>query len=140
METVLLKDPQVLPTPEVLSGALGSSYPAYEELVATAGSPSYAIDVNWNYYNDGKAWLCKMVHKKKTVFWLSVWEGFFRTTFYFTEKNCTGIFDLGIDPSIIDDFNSHEPIGKLLPLVVEVREKAQLPDLLKIIDYKKRLK
>lgn len=140
METMLLKDPQVLPTPEVLSGALGSSYPAYEELVATVCSPSYAIEVNWHYYNDGKAWLCKMVHKKKTVFWLSVWEGFFSTTFYFTAKNCTGIFDLGIDPSIIDDFNSREPIGKLLPLVVEVREKAKLPDLLKIIDYKKRLK
>lgn len=140
MKTLFLKDPQVLPTPEVLSGALGSSYPAYEELVATICNPAYAIEANWNYYNDGKAWLCKMAYKKKTVFWLSVWDGFFSTTFYFTAKNCTGIFDLEINQSIIDDFNSSEPVGKLLPLLIEVREKEQLPDLLKIIDYKKRLK
>jgi len=140
METMFLKDPQVLPTPEALCGALGSSYPAYEELVATIGNPTYAIEANWNYYNDGKAWLCKMAYKKKTVFWLSVWDGFFSTTFYFTAKNCTGIFDLEINQSIIDDFNSSEPVGKLLPLLIEVREKEQLPDLLKIIDYKKRLK
>lgn len=140
METVQLRDPNVLPDNEILRGLLGNSFKAFSSLMDTLSSPEWGIVANWNYYNDGKAWLCKMVHKKKTVFWLSVWDGFFSTTFYFTAKNCTGIFDLEINQSIIDDFNSREPVGKLLPLLIEVREKEQLPDLLKIIDYKKRLK
>jgi hypothetical protein len=39
------------------------------------------------HYNDGKAWLCKLAHKKKTVCWVSIWDKFFKTIFYFTAKN-----------------------------------------------------
>jgi len=135
-----LKDPQILPTPEVLQGVLGTSYPVFDEMIKTITQDSYSITGDWHYYNDGKAWLFKAVFKKKTVFWLSVWDGYFRTVFYFTEKNCTGLFDLGISQSILDDFQSQKPIGKLLPLVIEMKVKEQLPDVLKIIEYKKKLK
>lgn len=54
--------------------------------------------------SDGKAWLCKVVFKKKTGFWLSVWDGFFKAGFYFVERHCPGIHELEIDDSII---NSH---------------------------------
>lgn len=40
----------------------------------------------WRYYNDGKSWLLKVTRKSKTIFWLSVIKGTFRTTFYFTIK------------------------------------------------------
>ena len=140
METMTLKDPQILPTPEVLQNVLGTSYPVFDELIKTVAQSNYGIVGDWNYYNDGKAWLFKAAFKKKTVFWLSVWDGYFRTAFYFTEKNCTGLFDLGISQSILDDFESQKPIGKLLPLVIEMKVKEQLPDLLKIIEYKKKLK
>jgi hypothetical protein len=140
METMTLKDPQILPTPEVLQGVLGTSYPVFDEMIKTITQDSYSITGDWHYYNDGKAWLFKAVFKKKTVFWLSVWDGYFRTVFYFTEKNCTGLFDLGISQSILDDFQSQKPIGKLLPLVIEMKVEEQLPDVLKIIEYKKKLK
>ena len=52
--------------------------------------------MEWRYYNDGKAWLCKVVNKKKTVFWLSIWEHYFKTSFYFTEKHLESIDALNI--------------------------------------------
>ncbi|HNW49909.1 MAG TPA: DUF3788 family protein [Prolixibacteraceae bacterium] len=140
METIQLRDPQILPTSEVLAGVLGDSYPVFDKLIKTVTDPAIGLAFDWHYYNDGKAWLCKVVFKKKTVFWLSAWDGYFKTTFYFTEKNCTGIFELGVDQSIIDNFNNREAIGKLLPLLVEMKQMEQLPDLLKIIEYKKKLK
>lgn len=140
METMRLKDAQVLPTSEVLAEALGNSYPVFEEFIKTVKSDVYEVTCDWNYYKDGKAWLLKAGYKKKTVFWLSVWEGFFKIGFYFTEKNCTGLFELNLDKTIIDDFNSCKPIGKLLPLTIDVKQPDQLHDLLKIIEYKKGLK
>ncbi|HNZ71178.1 MAG TPA: DUF3788 family protein [Prolixibacteraceae bacterium] len=140
MEIIQLRDPNVLPDNEIIRGFLGNSFKAFSSLMDTLSSPEWGIVANWNYYNDGKAWLCKMVHKKKTVFWLSVWDGCFKTSFYFTEKNCTGLFDLGINEDIIEDFNKNKPIGKLLPLVFEIRNEEQLYDLIKVIGYKKSIK
>jgi hypothetical protein len=140
METMQLRDPQILPASEVLAEALCDSYPVFDELIKTVTDPAIGLVADWHYYNDGKAWLCKVVYKKKTVFWLSVWDGFFKTTFYFTEKNCTGIFEMEIDETIKKEFSACQPIGKLLPLTFEMKQKEQLPDLLKIIEYKKGLK
>jgi hypothetical protein len=140
METIQLKDPQVITSPEVLSPVLGDTYPVFEELMQTITSPDFGFNGEWNYYNDGKAWLFKAQFKKKTVFWLSVWEGYFKTAFYFTEKNCQGIFELEIDENIKKEFVANKPIGKLLPLSIDMKLKEQLPDLLKIITYKMRLK
>jgi hypothetical protein len=28
--------------------------------------------IEWDYYKDGKSWLCKIINKKKTICWLSI--------------------------------------------------------------------
>jgi len=140
METIQLKDPQILPSSEVLAEVLGDSYPVFDELMKTITDQAFGLVADWHYYNDGKAWLCKNVFKKKTVFWLSAWDGYFKTTFYFTEKNSNGIFEMEIDETIKKEFSERQPIGKLLPLTFEMKQKEQLTDLLKIIEYKKGLK
>lgn len=140
MDTISLKDKQVFPDDEVLNAVLGESFSAYAGLMKTVTGDELGLSPQWNYYNDGKAWLCKVVFKKKTVFWLSVWEGYFKVAFYFTEKNCDAICGLDIAPEIKQAFMSANHIGKLIPLVVSVRSSDQLPDLLRIITYKKGLK
>jgi hypothetical protein len=140
METPVLKDPAISPTVKTLETALGKSYPAFEELMNIIESGQLGLAPQWNYYNDGKAWLCKVQYKKKTVFWLSVWDKYFKMGFYFTEKNCKGIFELDIADSIKKEFKEHKPVGKLLPLVLSITKKAQLNDALKLAEYKKNLK
>ncbi len=140
MEAPLLKEPEIIPSEEVLSKLLGKSYTAFESFISTITGPEYGLDPQWNYYKDGKAWLCKVQYKKKTVFWLSVWDKYFKTGFYFTEKNADGIYQLNISKEIKEDFKNSKPIGKLIPLVMSISKKEQLKDVLKIIDYKKALK
>ena len=81
-----------------------------------------------------------MCYKKKTVFWLSVWDGYFKAGFYFVARHCPGILELDIDKSIKEDFTSKKSIGTLFPLAIEMRRKEQVKDLLMVIDYKKSLK
>lgn len=140
MELQQLRDPEVLPTAPVIEQALQSSYKAFNRLMSIIETPDFGLISEWHYYNDGKAWLCKVVYKKKTVFWLSVWESYFKTTFYFTEKNSQGITELPIADEIIAGFLSAKPIGRLIPLTINIAHPEQVDDLLKIIDYKKTLK
>lgn len=60
METLALRDGDILPTQEVLEAVLGSSYPAFEELNALL--IAMEIRPEWNYYRDGKAWLLSLIH------------------------------------------------------------------------------
>lgn len=105
MEAPILKDKNIFPTPEVLAGVLGTSYPAFEEFSASAATVGLTLE--WNYYNDGKVWLCKVLSKKKNLAWLIVSEGCFRTTSYFTEKHLDRIADLQIAESIKEIGRAH---------------------------------
>ncbi len=136
MEIQLLKEPDILPTKEVLEKVLGKKYPVFREFMNTAESEELKLKPEWRYYKDGKAWLCKITFRKKTVVWLSVWSDCFKLGFYFTEKSGEGIPGLKIDDSIKEFYLNHKPIGKLKPIVVEVRMKAQLVDINTLIKYK----
>lgn len=131
-----LRDENTRPDPQTIAGALGSSWPAYEKLATEISRPPFNIIFEWRWYNDGKAWLCKATAKGKTVFWLSAWDGYFKTSFYFTEKTGAGLADLEIDPAHKAAFASAKPIGKLIPLTLDIREEQDLADLLKITGYK----
>lgn len=140
METILLREPEILPTTEVLKNVLGESFSALVELTDTITQPEIGLVMQWNYYKDGKAWLCKVVYKKKTVFWLSVWDQFFKVGFYFTEKNCPGVMDLDINEKIKEAFGKNKKTGKLMPLAISVTQNEQICDVIRIIEYKKSLK
>ena len=140
METPVLREKDIFPSKEVLEIALGDSYLAFEELIQKVTDTQYGLEPVWNYYNDGKAWLCKVCFKKKTIFWLSVWDKYFKTGFYFTEKTGLGIKELEIDNEIKESFNRNKPIGKLIPLTITISLKEQISDVLKVIEFKKSLK
>lgn len=140
MEQPLLRDQGIPPTSEVLETVLAGSYPVLRELMDIITADTCGLVPQWNYYKDGKAWLCKIGYRKKTICWLSVWDKFFKLGFYFTEKNCSGIANLDIEESIKESFSKSKNIGKLIPLTLQVNRKEQITDILKIIDYKKSLK
>lgn len=137
METLALRDGGILPTQEVLEAVLGSSYPAFEELNALL--IAMEIRPEWNYYRDGKAWLCKMM-SKKNMGWLHVYDGFFRVSFFFMERHLTAIADLNISDCIKEDFYEMKPVGKLLPMSIAVCDKGKLEDVLTVLRFKKSLK
>ena len=136
MVNPLLEDPDIIPTTEVLEEVLGNIDPVYREFMNTVESEEFKLSPNWRYYKDGKAWFCKITLKKKTVVWLSVWADCFKLALYFTEKSGGGIPGLRIDDSIKEFYLNHKPIGRLKPIVVEVRMNSQLADIYTLIRYK----
>lgn len=117
----LLKDPGISPMPGALEGELGKEvFALYTSLQEVISSPEMELNAEWNYYTDGKAWLCKVAYKKKTIFWLSAWENHLKASLYFTEKTREGVFKLHLQDEIKRDFNQAKPIGKLIPLTLRI--------------------
>jgi hypothetical protein len=134
----LLRDSEVFPSDEVIAAVLKDSFNAYHKFVG--GLPDKKIDVEWRYYNDGKSWLAKGTSKKKTVFWLSAWNSFFRVSLFFTEKTRDGIQSLSVSDEIKRKI-ANEPVkGKLIALILDISNEAQLTDVATLVEYKQSLK
>jgi Protein of unknown function (DUF3788) len=136
MDSLQLTDETTFPGNQVLENVLGDSYPVYQNLLTRITGEDFQLVPEWHYYKDGKAWLCKVSHKKKTVFWLSVWNKFFKITFYFTAKHFAGIEALGIKESIKIDFLLAKPVGKLCPLTILMKKQDQVTDVLALSTFK----
>ena len=140
MDKPLLNDPDTFPAEDILADVLKSCFPVYETFMDKVTRKPFELSPVWRYYKDGGAWLCKVIFKKKTVFWLSVWDGSFKTTFYFTERSGAGLAELDVDQKLKDIFHNSALIGKLKPLTISFISMEQINDALRIVEYKKSIK
>ena len=145
----LLRNPDIEPTSETISEALGSANGAYISFIE--GLKGHDIQVDWRYYKDGKAWLGKGLYKWTTVrgtqkeataFWLSVWEGFFRVCVYIPEKVRAEALNLPLSDEIKKMIESSEQMGKLkfFPLVFDLRSEELFDAIYTLADFRKMIK
>lgn len=132
----LLRDEAAYPEGEVLKAALGGVFPVFESFLGALAA-DHGLVTEWRFYRDGGAWLCKAVWKKKTVCWLSVWDGAFTVSCFFTEKNAAGAAALDIAPAAKRAFSDAAPAGKLRAFVLRVVDAAGAADALRLVAYKK---
>lgn len=100
MDDHVLSDPSVYPSDEVLLSHLRRAKASFDALFEYNHKNFPEFVERWKFYNDGKQWLMNVSQKKKTVFWLSVRDGSFRTTFYLNAKAAPRVDDLAI-PKIL---------------------------------------
>lgn len=138
---MLLRNPEIFPTEDVLKKVLGDLvYNSLSLLIETVTSEEFCLTIEWRFYNDGKAWFGKVVHKKKTILWLSIWEGFYRVGFYFAEKYRESIAELSISDTIKQKFKKENLVGRLIPIILDVKDENQIKDIPTIITFKKNIK
>ena len=148
-ELQLLRNPQIEPTNEIIAEGLGAAASAYAKF--TEQLKSHNIELEWRYYNDGNAWLGKGLYKwvttrgtkkEATAFWLSVWEGFFKVTFYIPEKHRADALSLALGGEVKKMLEDAKQMGKLkfFPLVFSLRSDKLLDEIFTLADFKKALK
>lgn len=137
METINnieLRDANVYPDEAVLRKVLGQSYSAYENLLELF--QKYQLEYEWRYYNDGKTWLCKVQRKKKTIVWMSAWDGFMQATIYFPVALLDKVLALDINEELKEKIIHTNTVGKSKPCIFEIRSDEILIDFEKVMEYK----
>jgi hypothetical protein len=122
MDRSVLSDPAVFPTHEVLASHLGKAVSSFNLFCEFNHAHFPEFVERWKYYNDGKRWLMNVSRKKKTLFWLSVKDGSFRTTFYLNAQAAKLVPGSNISQELKDQFKKSEG-EKFRPITVEIRTK-----------------
>lgn len=145
----LLRNPDIEPSSDVIAKALGEANNAYIKFINEL--TNHDIQLAWHYYNDGKAWLAKGLYKwtgvrggqkEKTVFWLSIWDGFFKVTIYVPEKARTDVLSLPLGNEGKLMIAASQQMGKLkyFPIVFELCSDEMFEVVFMLVDFRKSIK
>jgi len=145
----MLRNPEIQPSSDVIAKALGESNNVYIEFINELAN--HNIQLEWRYYNDGKAWLAKGLYKwtgvrggqnEKTVFWLSVWEGFFKVTIYFPEKSRVDVLSLPLDNEVKLMIADSRQMGKLnyFPIIFDLCSDEMFEAVFLLANFRKSIK
>lgn len=139
-EKMVLSDKSVVPTDEYIFSFIGEKKVHWKRIMDYLSENYKVASGNWNYYNDGKQWLFKMVHKKKTIFWASILTGTFRVTFYLGNKADNIIEGSDLPQNIKEEFRTAKRYGLIKPLTFIINADSDLDNVLKMIDLKTKIK
>lgn len=137
METINdkgLRDESIYPDENVLKVILGKSYKTYTRI--TGIFEKNEMTQEWKYYNDGKAWLCKVQKKKKTIIWMSAWKGYMQAVIYFPLKHLKRFCELDVSEKLKSKVRLTKNIGKSKPCIFEIRDNTVLEDIEKVMKFK----
>ena len=136
MEKPCLNDKAEYPDNKVLTYYLGDAKDTWDELAEFLENKYPGLSGEWRYYNDGKSWLYKITKKSKTICWVGVYRGKFKTTFYFSDRAESLIVSSTLRRKYIEQFVNGRRFGKTRGLTVDIRKVADLSTTKKLIAIK----
>jgi hypothetical protein len=119
-EIFMFSNKEIPPTDERIFSILGKKKCLWQDIMNFMKTKYPDASGDWNYYNDGKQWLLKMVLKKKTIFWGVIMEDTFRITFYFGDKAEPVILASSLPDEIKEGFVHGKRYGKIRAISMKI--------------------
>ena len=139
-EDLVLTDKQIIPTDEFIFSIIGDKKILWQNIMNYVSENYKDISGSWNYYNDGKQWLFKLVQKKKTIFWAAILKDTFRVSFWFSDKAESIINESNLPHLIKEDFKKAKKYGSIRAVSVKLYDLTDVDNVLKMIAIKQKIK
>jgi hypothetical protein len=123
MAPSVLSDKNLFPTETIIHSHLGQAKPLWLAVFDYIHTHHADLSAEWKYYNDGKSWLLKVTKKSKTICWISIIDGSFRMTFYFTDKAEAAILSSSIAEDLKEQFRNGKRYNKIRGLTITFKKK-----------------
>lgn len=135
-EPIVLTDPLVQPTEEIIFSIIGNNKIFWEELINFLYDNYSDISEQWRFYQDGKSWLYRTLRKKKTIYWIGIQKDTFRVSFWFGEKAEPVIEASSLSESVKENYRNARrfKIGRCITIIV--RNSEDMDSLKKLIELK----
>jgi len=139
MEPIILTDPNVQPTDELISLIIGEKTVYWQQILRYLRDNHSDITEVWRFYNDGKCWLYRTLRKTKTIYWAGILKDTFRITFYLSDKAEALIEESTLSENIKEEFWNTKG-SKFRAVTVVMYAAEDLENVLKLIEIKLKVK
>ena len=140
MEPIVLTDPNVQPTEELIFSIIGENSLYWQQIVDYVYENHFDITEEWRFYNDGKSWLYRALRKKKTLYWIGVIKDTFRISFWFGDKAAPAIESSDLPESIKEGFRNAKRYAHSRSISIEMQTPEDFETVVKLIELKVKTK
>jgi len=140
MEKPVLTNKNQFPNEKIIFSYIEPVKKIWQKLFSEIHTTYPEFDEQWRFYNDGKSWLLKITRKTKTILWVSVFQDYFKSVFYFGDKAEPAINESTISDAFKEQFKNGKRYGKIRAIVVTPGSENDITDIMKLIQIKLKIK
>jgi hypothetical protein len=136
----ILTDKLIVPNEKLIFSIIGETSVFWRQIISYAKDNYSDITELWRFYNDGKEWLFRLIQKKKTICWIRVLPGAFRTTFYFGDKAESLIVNSDLPEPMKQDFKTTKRYGKIRGISIKIADETDVKNVQKLMAIRLKMK
>jgi hypothetical protein len=132
----VFKTRETQPDEEMIKKALGEGYIYFENLRWIVDDEIGPTTREWKFYGEKLGWTLKTFLKRRNLYFISIYDGYFKIAFVFGEKAAKSVLDSGIDPSLKKEFARARKFAEGRGLSIKVDNAGCLDDVRELIRIK----
>lgn len=115
---------------------LNQAYPSLLELRETVKKIVGETVEEWKFYGPKNGWILKTFLKKRNLFFIIIYEDFFRASFVFGEKTVSKILESDISESLKKELSEAKKYAEGRGVSMIVKDNSFIDDFQKLLKFK----
>ena len=137
MEKLVFIEKSIMPNDDLIIAVMKNSYSLYVEILDYFKSMSTNTHTEWKYYGKKNGWLLKHFDDKRNIFFLVIYEGYFKVSFTFEDKIVSEILDSdNVSNSVKKCFENSKKYIEGTTILYEVKSKSDVDNVNQLIRFK----
>jgi hypothetical protein len=125
-----------IPDEEMVRKALGSSYAYLENIRQFINEEIGETVEEWKFYGQKLGWTLKKFFKKRNLFFIGMYPGYFRIAFVFGERAANNVFDSDIAEALKKELSEARKYAEGRGINIKVDDDTYLDDIKELIRIK----
>ena len=125
-----------MPDEEMVRKALGSSYAYLENIRQFVKEEIGETAEEWKFYGKKLGWTLKKYLKKRNLFFIGMYPGYFRIAFVFGDRAANNVFDSDIAEVLKKELSEARKYAEGRGINIKVDDDAYLDDIKELIRIK----
>jgi len=130
------KEKNTVPDEKSIVETLKSNYIYLEEIRSFIADSIGETKEEWKYYGAKYGWNLKNFYKKRNLYFIGIYDGYFKISFVFGERAFNAIMEADIATQLKKDLSEARKYAEGRGLSIDVHDKTYLDDLKKLIQIK----
>ena len=129
---------ETMPDEEMINEAIGSNYAHLQAIRQFVAEEIGDTNEEWKFYGKKLGWTLKKFFKKRNLFFVGMYPGYFRITLVFGERAANHVFASDIAAALKKDLSEARKYAEGRGISIKVDNAAHLDDIKELIRIKVR--
>ena len=130
------KEKNLVPDEQNIRETLKTNYVNLQAIRSFIADSIGETKEEWKYYGTKYGWNLKNFYKKRNLYFIGIYDGYFRISFVFGERAYHAIMEADINSSLKVELSQARKYAEGRGLSIEVRDDTHLEDIKKLIQIK----